>query len=117
MSSNTSDILIRVHLDDDKIPEKITWKATDNAMSEMQEIKALLLSLFEPDHKDTLRIDLWTKDMEVGEMDRLFYNTLKSFADTYMRATGNKQLAGTMQQFAKYFGEQTQILQSPPEVE
>lgn len=110
MSASVSDITIRVHLDDDRLPDRISWRATDGAQEEAQDVKAFLLSLFDSEQKETLRIDLWTKDMEVGEMDRLFYNTLRSFADTYMKATGNNQLAGAMQQFAHYFGEQTEII-------
>ena len=110
MSEQSSDIIINVRLDDKKVPEKITWRATDSANADPQEVKAFLLSLFDKDHKETLRIDLWTKEMEVIEMDRLFYNTLKSFADTYMRATGNAELAGAMQQFATYFGEKVEII-------
>ena len=110
MSASTSDIVIHVHLDDNKIPEKISWEATENTGGDPQDVKAFLLSMFDREHKDTLRIDLWTKDMEVAEMDRLFYHTIKSFVDTYMKATGNKELAGAMQQFASYFGEQTEII-------
>ena len=39
-----------------------------------------------------------------------FYNTLRALADTYVRATGNQKLAGAMQQFAAYFGEQSEVL-------
>jgi len=110
MSASTSDIVIHVKLDEEKLPEQITWEASDNTDQAPQDVKAFLLSMLERENKDTLRIDLWTKDMEVAEMDRLFYHTLKSFADTYMKATGNNQLAGALQQFATYFGEQTEII-------
>jgi len=32
------------------------------------------------------------------------YYTLRSLADTYINATGNKELAEQMQQFAHHFG-------------
>ncbi len=62
---------------------------------------------FSARHKETLKIDLWTKDMQVLEMDRFFYQTLRGLADTYFRATQNKQVAEDMQRFVQYFGEQT----------
>jgi hypothetical protein len=46
----------------------------------------------------------------VDEMDRMVFHTLKSLADTYIRATNNKQMAEQMQHFAHYFGEKTGIL-------
>ncbi len=106
-----SDINISIELDKGKVPSSIIWEATDNpAGQEPQHCKAMLLSLFDKETKDTLKIDLWTKEMQVLEMDRFFYQTLKALADTYFRATQNRELAGQMQQFAHYFGEQTQIV-------
>ena len=110
MAGNHSEIRINVTLDSDKIPSKITWSATDKGSDSESEAKAILLSLFDVEQKDTLKIDLWTKDMQVDEMDRFFYNTLRALADTYVRATGNEKLAGAMQQFAAYFGEQAEII-------
>jgi gliding motility-associated protein GldC len=75
-----------------------------------QEAKAMLLAFFDKETKDTLKIDLWTKEMQVMEMDRFFYQTLRALADTYQRATSNSQLAESMQQFAKYFGEKVELI-------
>lgn len=110
MAEDISEIRINVSLDSDKIPSRITWSASDNGPDSESEAKAILLSLFDIDQKDTLKIDLWTKEMQVNEMDRFFYNTLRALADTYVRATGNQKLAGAMQQFAAYFGEQSEVL-------
>jgi gliding motility-associated protein GldC len=110
MAEDISKIRINVTLGADKIPSKITWSASDKGPDSESEAKAILLSLFDVEQKDTLKIDLWTKDMQVMEMDRFFYNTLRAMADTYVRATGNEKLAGAMQQFAAYFGEQSEVL-------
>ncbi|HNG90361.1 MAG TPA: gliding motility protein GldC, partial [Saprospiraceae bacterium] len=58
----------------------------------------------------TLRIDLWTKEMQVTEMDRFMYQILSSLSQTYLRATQNKALAEDMARFAHYFGQQTEIV-------
>jgi len=107
---NTSSIHIRVTLDQEKIPEAIAWTASDLADENLQDAKAMLLSFFDDATKDTLKIDLWTKEMEVAEMDRFFYQTIRSLADTYKRATSNVKLADAMQQFAQYFGEEVELL-------
>lgn len=108
--ADSSHISIDVELDKDKVPSKIIWSASDQADMEKMEAKAFILALFEKEHKDTMRIDLWTKEMQVVEMDRFFYHTIKSMADTYMRATNNAKLAGALQQFATYFGQETEVI-------
>jgi hypothetical protein len=60
-----------------------------------------------------MKIDLWTTEMQVIEMDRFFFQTLRAMADTYFKATQNAELATAMQQFVQYFGEKTQII--PPQ--
>ncbi len=70
----------------------------------------MLLSVFDQETKDTLKIDLWTKDFQVAEMDRFIFQTLRAIADTYQRATNNTALANDMQRFAHYFGEQAEII-------
>lgn len=99
------EITVKISLDKQNMPEKIVWDATDNARQ--QECKAMLLSLFDKDHRDTYKIDIWTKEMQVVEMDRMMYQTLKALADTYFNATKNNKLASQMRQFAEFFGEET----------
>ena len=70
----------------------------------------MLLSLFDKDHKDTLKLDLWTPEMQINEMDKFMYQTLKALADTYFKATKNRDLANEMQKFVMYFGEKTEVL-------
>lgn len=104
-------IEIEVLFNQDKLPEHIYWDASDQSDSnQLKDSKALLLFLFDRADKETLKIDLWTHDFEIMEMDRLMFHTLRSLADTYARATNNKELAESMQQFTAYFGEQTGII-------
>ncbi len=106
-----SHINIEVAVDEDNMPEKISWKASAHPdQDNYQDAKAMLLAFFDGEKKETLKIDLWTKDMQVVEMDRFFFQTLHSMADTYMKSTNNKELAGAMQQFVQYFGEKTQVI-------
>ncbi len=108
---NTSAITIQVGLDKDRVPVKIEWAASDmHPDGQMEECKAMAVALFDKAHRDTLRIDLWTKEMQVQEMDRFFYQTLRSLSQTYLRATQNKDLAEEMAKFAHYFGEKTEVV-------
>ncbi len=106
-----SDIKIRIGLNEDQHPTSIEWQAEDNPNgATLQECKGMLLSLFDKENKETLKIDLWTNEMQVVEMDRFFYQTLRGLADTYFKSTRNNKLASDMQQFVQYFGEQTEII-------
>lgn len=107
----TSEITIRVGLDESNTPVRMEWKASDmHADNATEPCKAMALALFDEASRDTLRIDLWTKDMQVMEMDRFVYQILQSLGSTYLRATQNKELAEDIGRFAHYFGERTEII-------
>ncbi len=110
-----SDITLRVGLNKERVPVKIHWWATDmHAPGEMDECKAMALALFDKNSRDTLRIDLWTNEMEVQEMDRFVYQILRSLSQSYLRATNNRYLAEDLARFAHHFGEKTEILPKEP---
>jgi gliding motility-associated protein GldC len=96
-----SSIQIQVALDDQKIPEAISWNASDSGEGNTRKAKAFLLSLWDGQEKTALRIDLWTKDMMVDEMEDFFYQTLVTLADTYQRATQYNDLAEDIKVFAR----------------
>ena len=60
-----------MELDNNKVPEKIRWTASDGNINN-QETKATFLSVWDSKNKESLRIDLWTKDMPLDEM-KLFF--------------------------------------------
>lgn len=100
---HTSTITIDVHLDKDKVPEQINWKADSSSADEVQRAKAMMLAFWDGADKSALRIDLWTKDMMVDEMADFYYQTFMTMADTYNRATHHDELVADMKQFAKDF--------------
>ncbi len=109
-------IKISVELDDDNIPQTINWASDDPPSSGKESIaKAFFLSIFDKDELETLKIDLWSTDFEVGEMNRMTYYTLKGLADTYFRATNNNEMANDIARFTQYFGEELGLIpkQSP----
>ena len=88
-------ISFNVELDENKIPEKISWSATDGGVKN-KESKAVFLSVWDHEPQETLKIDLWTKDMPVDEMKLFFHQTLITMSDTYLRATQDEKMAATM---------------------
>ena len=99
----TSTITIDVHLDPNKVPQQISWRASDSTADAAQRAKAMMISFWDGADKSALRIDLWTKDMMVDEMADFFYQTITTMGDTYARATQNNDLAQDMKNFAKDF--------------
>jgi len=108
MSKKTSDINLTVTTDDNKIPESITWSAEDGGV-ENAEAKAAFLSIWDHKAKESLRIDLWTKDMPVDEMKHFFHQTLVTMSDTYYRATQDEKMSETMKDFCDYFAEKLEL--------
>lgn len=104
-----SEIKITVTLDDNKIPEKLSWTAPDGGIND-EESKALMLAVWDSSQKEALRIDLWTKDMPVDEMKLFFHQTLVSMSETFMRATGDEKMTETMKDFAAYFADKLNLL-------
>lgn len=106
--SHQSEITINVELDENKIPEKINWSAPDGGVDAASS-NAFLLSLWDSKTKESLRIDLWTKEMPVDEMKIFFHQTLLTMADTYERATEDAVMAETMRDFCTYFAEKLNL--------
>jgi gliding motility-associated protein GldC len=108
MAKQVKDLSIQVELDDKNIPENISWNATD-ADSEPTDCRAMILSLWDPKSKDTLRLDLWTKDMTRDEMKIFFHQTLVTMADSLERSIDDARIAGDMRDFCAHFADKMDI--------
>jgi gliding motility-associated protein GldC len=104
----TSKIELKVELDENRVPEKLSWTATDGGINKA-EAKAMLLSVWDNKAKESLRIDLWTKDMPVDEMKVFFHQTLVAMSDTFYRATQDEKMTATMKDFCDYFAEKLEL--------
>lgn len=103
-----SEIKINVGLDENKIPEELHWSAEDGGVTNAQS-KAMLLSIWDHKQQETLRIDLWTKDMPVDEMKKFFHQTLVAMSETFRRATQDEKMSDTMKDFCDYFAEKMEL--------
>lgn len=105
---HTSEIKIQVELDENRVPEKLFWEAQDGGITQ-EPTKAVLLSVWDAKNKETLRIDLWTKDMPLQEMKLFFHQTLHTMADTFYKATQDEKMMLTMKDFCDYFAEKMEL--------
>ena len=104
----TSKIELQVELDENRIPEKLHWTAQDGGVKN-EEAKAMMLSVWDSNAQETLRIDLWTKDMPVDEMKLFFHQTLVAMSDTFNKATQDEKMTATMKDFCDYFAEKLEL--------
>lgn len=105
----TSEIKFNIELDENRVPEKLHWTAQDGGVN-AEEAKAIMLSIWDSKAQETLRIDLWTKDMPVDEMKKFFHQTLVAMSDTFKRATDDEKMSDTMKDFCDYFAEKMELM-------
>ena len=104
----TSKIELNVELDENRVPEKIHWTAQDGGRTN-EEAKAMMLAVWDAKTQETLRIDLWTKEMPVDEMKVFFHQTLVAMSDTFYKATQDDKMSATMKDFCDYFAEKLEL--------
>ena len=108
METKKSDILFSIELDNNHVPEKIKWSAEDGGVNE-QETKATLISVWDDKKMEALRVDLWTKDMPMDHMKRFIHQIFLSLANTYERATNDKNVADSITEFAEKYAKESKI--------
>lgn len=91
-----SSIQFNIQLDNNNVPEKIEWDANDKPDGGLTETKSISVSVWDHTQKNTLRIDLWTKDMPVDEMKRFYIESIGGMAQSVLRATGDEFMSREM---------------------
>lgn len=111
MSNKKSQIRIDVATNENNVPETIHWTAEDGGV-ENSPAKALMLALWDEKDQNTMRIDLWNKEMTVDEMKQFFHQTLLTMADSFERATGEHNITEDLRDYCHHFADKMNIL--PP---
>lgn len=107
--TKTSKIEINVGTNENNVPVRMMWSAEDGNINN-QEAMAMLLSLWDPKDKNTMKIDLWTKEMSIEEMKQFFHQTLITMADTFQKATGETNICEDLRDYCYHFAEKMDIL-------
>ncbi len=97
-----TNVTINVTLDENNIPEKIVWSAPDGGVSNFP-AKAMLLSLWDSNNKEALKMDLWVKDMPVEEMKIFIFQTFMSMKNTLHKSTSHSGLTNLVDDFCMEF--------------
>ena len=105
MLSRTAEIKLTVDLDEDGLPTRIEWQASEGQANGPASCQAMMVSFWDSQNKTTAAIDLWTKDTTIDDMNLYFYQAIHKMADTYLRATKNAEVADSIHEFGDGFGE------------
>lgn len=100
-----SDINFSIELDKENIPEKITWSASEKPDGTLTETKSISVSLWDHEQMNTMRIDLWTKEMPVDQMKRFYVDCLGGMAQTILNSTGDEFMASEMNNLCEKLAE------------
>mgnify|MGYP005849401055 FL=1 len=94
-------ISLEITLDQANVCEAIQWDATQKPTEGAEKAKGMMLALWEGWQNGTLKIDLWTKEMEVHEMKRFCIETIAGMAETIRNATGDEVMAMDLENMCK----------------
>jgi gliding motility-associated protein GldC len=98
-----TEIKFEIELDENNVPKEILWTATDN--NDSGKCNSILLSMWDAQEQNTLKIDLWTKEMMVEEMKSFVHQTFLSMADTLEKATNDSKMAKDIKDFCLYIND------------
>lgn len=104
-----SKITIEVTTNENNVPEVISWSAEDGGIENLA-AKAMILSLWDKKDQNAMRIDLWEKEMTVDEMKQFFHQTLLTMADSFERATGEKNITEDLRDYCHHFADKMGIV-------
>lgn len=105
----TSEINFKITVDDNYLPIDIKWEAKD--AGETSESKSVMIALWDAKENNTLRIDLWTKDMSVDEMKKFYIQNMMTLSDTYIRATSDNTTAEEVKALISEVGKKLGVVQ------
>ena len=93
----------------ENLPESILWYSSDSENTQELPCKSMILALWDQQYQNSLRLDLWTKDMPVDEMKRFFYETLMTMSDSFLKATGEKNIVEDLRDYCAHFAEKMEL--------
>lgn len=110
-----AEIKLQIELDETNVPNTITWSSNDGESSDELPAKAMFLALWDSAYKNSMRIDLWTKDMPYDEMKRFFYETLQTLGDSFLRSSGGDPMAekviADLRDYCAHFADKMEVLE------
>lgn len=96
-----SEIKFTVSLGEESYIENIKWESSDKPADSPDNTDAIAVSIWDPTQKNTLRIDLWTKQMNAFDMKRFTVDSIGGLAEALRSSTGDNLMADKMQELCQ----------------
>lgn len=103
-----NEINFKVLVDDNHLPVDIKWEVSGS--DEKSHAKSMMIALWDAAENNTLRIDLWTKDMSIDEMKKFYHQNVMTLTDTYIRATNDEATAKRVKDLFAQIGRELGVL-------
>jgi gliding motility-associated protein GldC len=103
-----NELIITVESDENHLPERITWRTSGD--SNEKKARSIMMAVWDEEEMNTLRVDLWLKNMSVEEMKIFFHQNLVSTVETYRRATGDHPTCDELITYLKELGKKMGVL-------
>lgn len=100
----TSEIKFTIQLDEQNMPNTILWEASDKKPAGKEEAKAISLALWDGSQKNTLKIDLWAKDMPIDDMKRFYVEAIGGMAESIKNSTGDEVMVSEINDLCERLG-------------
>lgn len=104
-----SEITFKVSLDENNLPINIEWLSPETNQS--TNCKSMMVALWDEKENNTMRIDLWTKEMMVDEMKKFYIQNILTLTDTFQKATGDDETSALVKDFFAEVGKKIGVLQ------
>jgi gliding motility-associated protein GldC len=98
-----SEIHFDITLDENNVPENIVWEATDKP-GEEDHTNAISIAIWDDSEKNTMRLDLWTKEMPIHEMKKFYIDALGGMSQTLLNATGDEKMSDKINKLCEDLG-------------
>ena len=98
-----SEINFKIELDEQNVPESIQWDATDKP-GIIDHTNAIIIGIWDDVEKNTLRLDLWTKEMQMHEMKKFYIDAMSGMAQSLLTATGDEKMAQSISNLCNSLG-------------
>ena len=98
-----------VELDENNLPNSIKM-LEEKASNSSIDLKALMIAGWDAKRKETLRVDIWTKDMPVNDMFIMYHQNMMGMATSLEKSTGQNKLANALRDYCEFFAKETKIL-------
>ncbi len=100
-----SEIHFDIRLDENNVPEEIIWHATDKP-GEEDHTNAISIAIWDDSEKNTMRLDLWTKEMPVHEMKKFYIDALGGMSQSLLNATGDEEMSASINTLCDQLGKE-----------